>query len=317
MNPFSDQTAKQVRHLRERNLIRKITAWLADCNPPAPEGIGDDAAVIQTNQENLVITKDSLVFMKHFDEKASPELVGAKLLKRNMSDLAAMGATPSHGVIACLLPPTTSVKWLKKFYSGLNTTANKHAISIVGGDISSTFEDLAFTLTLLGPGAAKALTRKTANSGDTLWVTGSLGGSLLTKHLNFEPRVKEGNWLAQFEGVTSAIDVSDGLATDLLSLCPENCRVELDAEAIPITKDAKILAQESKAKVIEQAMTDGEDYELLFTLSGKESKKLLASSSFPVRLSKIGHIKKSNGISMQSSNGKLKKIKPVGYEHFK
>jgi thiamine-monophosphate kinase len=321
MSPFSDQAEKQVCHLGERNLIENISDWLEDCGLPPPAGIGDDAAVIQANEDKLVITKDSLVYNKHFDDQAPPELVGAKLLKRNISDLAAMGATPSYAVIACLLPPSTSILWLEKLYSGLNSTANDHSISIVGGDLTSTFEDLAFTLTLLGPGPTKPLTRKTANPGDTLWVTGSLGGSIVSKHLKFDPRLEEGKWLAQFEGVSSAMDVSDGLAADLLNLCPENCRIELDSDAIPISEDAESLAIKTGSSAIKHALTDGEDYELLFTLDASVHPIEFIQDwkdSFQTPVSCIGKVttRKSIEETTVQYRDSLKDFNERGYEHF-
>ena len=153
---------------------------------------------------------------------------------------------------------------------------------------------------------------------DAIMVTGALGGSILKKHFAFKPRLKEGQLLNKKFNINSMIDISDGLVADLNHILEESgVGAVLYEDEVPVSADAKKLVRKTGFSALHHALHDGEDYELLFTLSGKESKKLLASSSFPVRLSKIGHIKRSNGISMQGSNGKLKKIKPVGYEHFK
>ena len=161
------------------------------------------------------------------------------------------------------------------------------------------------------------VTRSGAKVDDAIIVTGVFGGSILRKHFAFKPRLKEGLLLNKKFKINSMIDISDGLAADLNHILEESgVGAVLYEDEVPVSDDAKKLAQKTGLSALHHALHDGEDYELLFTLSGKESRKLLALRSFPVRLSKIGHIKKSKGISMQGSNGKLKKIKPVGYKHF-
>ncbi|MCZ6674731.1 MAG: thiamine-phosphate kinase [Verrucomicrobia bacterium] len=321
MNPFSDQKAEQIIQLGERNLIQSIAEWLGSCSPPSPAGIGDDAAVINLAGTNLVVTIDSLVLDKHFNASTPPSLAGQKLLKRNISDLAAMGAQPSHAVLACLLPTSTSVEWLKGFYLGLREAAEAYSIALVGGDITSTFQDLAFTLTLFGSGAEKSLTRKTSKPGDTLWVTGTLGGSLLGKHLDFEPRLKEGLWLASQTGVTSAMDVSDGLATDLLNLCPDNCSIDVDTDSIPISDAAIERASTTNRNPIEHALEDGEDYELLFTLWPEVHPIEFLTEwkeSFSTPLTCIGKINTHppGGLVQVKYSGSFSHYKGQGYEHF-
>jgi thiamine-monophosphate kinase len=318
MNPFTDQREFQVGHFGERRLIQEMTKWLSDCTPPPPEGIGDDAAVLTTPSKQLAITKDALVYRKHFDEQAPAELAGAKLINRNISDLAAMGAVPSHAVIACLLPPNTSIPWLSQFYSGINQTAKSHNLSIVGGDITSTFNDLAFTLTLLGSIPVRPLTRKSAHPGDTVWVTGHLGGSILGKHLHFKPRLEEGLWLASKTEVTSAMDISDGLATDLLNLCPEDCKIEVQTETIPISEAVENYGDD---RSIDHALTDGEDYELLFTLDAKTDQLAFLArwrAEFSIPISCVGAVRSrdKDDESRITYLGESTDFSPKGYEHF-
>lgn len=267
MNPIADQMEDQVSHLGERALIKAITEWLGDRNPKPPHGIGDDAALISVPQVESLIATDALVFKKHFDDTTSPYEAGAKLLKRNISDIAAMGGEPTYAVVACLIPPTISLKWIRAFYEGLRDCANDFSILIVGGDVTSTFEDIAFTLTIVGEPGARTLERKTGNPGDTIWVTGSLGGSRLGKHLNFNPRIPEGSWLSNFPSATSAMDISDGLATDLIHLCPNHCRAEVNTDCLPLSTASFELEESSGKTAVEHALTDGEDYELLFTIA--------------------------------------------------
>ncbi len=251
----------------ELKLLREIRHWLGDASPPPPEGIGDDAAILKNPVLPSVVTNDSLVYGKHFTGEAPPESVGAKLLNRCISDLAAMGAKPHYALLACLLPPDTSVEWLESVYRGLKNTARAFDIKIVGGDVTSTHRDLAFSMTLTGYlEADRPLTRKSGRPGDTLWVSGDLGGSSAGKHLTFEPRLREGIWLANHGGVTSAIDISDGLGIDLFHLAPAVGVIHLDTAKIPISPTSHEIARSSGQSPLWHAFNDGEDYELLFTV---------------------------------------------------
>lgn len=320
MNPFTEVAADQVRHLGERRLIDSIGAWLGGSGSSPPEGIGDDGAVIAFASNNLTAAKDCLVYGKHIGRDTPPPLAGAKLLKRNLSDFAAMGANPSHALIACMLPPNTRIKWLQAFYRGLAECAENHQVTMCGGDVTSTFSDLAFSLTLLGTSPDNPLTRKSANPGDGIWVTGSLGGSLRGRHLAFEPRLKEGAWLAARKGVSSAIDVSDGLGTDLLNLCPAGCDAILDLAALPISEAALCQAKDTGKSAVEHALTDGEDYELLFTLDPPGEKEFAGAwkEVFKTPVTRIGNLvegdpKRGTLLLDRKDN---QPIKLQGYGHF-
>jgi len=321
MNPFAEKKNDQVRELGERELIQKISCWLGASTPPSPFGIGDDAAIIKASKKDLVIAKDSLVLNKHFDESTPPQLVGAKLLKRNISDLAAMGANPTEALIACLIPETTSTEWLEGFYQGLTKTADAFSISVIGGDITSTFTELAFTLTLIGQSGNRLLTRKSGRSGDTIWVTGSLGGSIQGKHLEFDPRLKEGQWLACHPEVTSGMDISDGLASDLLNICPNDCNVEIETNELPLSDAAKTIAKDSGENAIEHGLTDGEDYELVFTLNkscGSSDFLQAWKGVFDLPITRIGKLVTRSDSSEERIQylGDLNELKSKGYEHF-
>jgi thiamine-monophosphate kinase len=321
MHPITTQEDDQVSHLGERKLIKAITGWLGACSPPPPHGIGDDAAVIPSSQTQTVITQDALVFQKHFDETTHPRLAGAKLLKRNISDIAAMGGKPTTAVIACLIPPNTSLAWIQAFYEGLSTCANRFSISIVGGDVTSTLSDVAFTLTLVGEPGTRILERKTGKSGDSIWVTGSLGGSIRGKHLDFEPRLAEGAWLSNLPSVTSAMDISDGLATDLSHLCPNCCIAEVNTDLLPLSSACLELEALSGKSPIEHALTDGEDYELLFTLDRSVSSKVFLKQwkdTNNLSVTKIGKLVQSDNIDqpkIRFVGSSIPQLKD-GYAHF-
>ena len=284
-------------------------------------GIGDDCASIRIDgNKQWLVTTDMLVEGTHFDlKKNTPGKIGKKSIACSISDIAAMGCSAKYAVVSICFPRETKTKFARELFLGMKREADAYNIRIIGGDIVSGKKMLAVNVTMYGENKGlNPVTRSGAKVDDVIMVTGTLGGSILKKHLVFKPRLKEGLLLNKKFSINSMIDISDGLAGDLNHILEESgVGAVLYEDEVPISADAKKLARKTGFSALHHALHDGEDYELLFTLSDKESKKLLASRPFPVRLSKIGHIKKSNGISIQGSDGKLKEIKPVGYKHFK
>jgi len=294
MYPFTTCTQDSISSLGERALIEAITGWLGEANDLAPSGIGDDTAVIPPSKYPQLITVDSLVYGRHFDDTTPAQDAGAKLLKRNLSDIAAMGGTPAHAVIACFLPATLETSWLQQFYEGIAHCALQYGVRIAGGDITACNKELAFSLTLTGQLHHRALTRKSTRPGDSLWVTGSLGGSILGKHLSFPPHLPEGQLLAQSPTVTACMDLSDGLATDLKHLLAPGHQAVLAKSNIPIATAAWDMSQSSGLTPLEHALSDGEDFELLFSLAEDTdidawTADWKASTDLP--LTQIGHIR--------------------------
>lgn len=236
MNPFTTRFRDSVGSWGEQKLIAGIRRWLGAASPPAPFGIGDDCAVLPAARaRQQLITVDPVIFERHFDAAVSARAVGAKLLKRNLSDIAAMGGRPTAAVIALTLDARVSVAWLEAFYRGLAATARRYAVPVVGGDVAQADGVLAASLTLLGEATTtRVLTRTGARAGDGIFVTGALGASLPTgHHFRFAPRLAEGAWLARQPGVRAMMDVSDGLAKDLHALTPPDAEAALDAAALP------------------------------------------------------------------------------------
>jgi thiamine-monophosphate kinase len=199
-----------------------------------------------------------VIYGKHFDASVPPRAVGAKLLKRNLSDLAAMGGRPTAAVLALSLDAHTSLEWLEQFYRGLAACARSHQVAIVGGDVAQIDGGLTASLTLLGVATGpRILTRHGAKAGDTIYVTGRLGGSLPSgHHFRFTPRLAEGAWLARQTDVRAMMDLSDGLAKDLHALTPAGTTPAIAAKDLPLRTGC----------TTEAGLTDGEDYELLFAL---------------------------------------------------
>lgn len=271
MTLFTSNRAESVVAHGERRLISAIRRWLGDASPAAPFGIGDDCAVIPPTRRHQLVTTDPVIHGRHFDDTVPPRAVGAKLLKRNLSDIAAMGGRPVAAVVSLALAPETSVAWLRGFYLGLAATARQHRVKIVGGDITQGPRGFfgAF-LTLHGESTGtRVITRTGARAGDHILVTGRLGGSLLGHHHRFTPRLAEGAWLARRPEVRAMMDVSDGLAKDLDSLTTAGLAAALCEPAIPISRAARQAAKDSGRTALAHALGDGEDYELLLVVRSR------------------------------------------------
>ncbi|MGA2052219.1 MAG: thiamine-phosphate kinase [Opitutales bacterium] len=268
MHPFTPSPAESVAALGESALLRAIRGWLGAAAPPSPWGMGDDCAVLETaGAIQVLATTDGVVYGRHFDDTAAPTAVGAKLLKRNVSDIAAMGGQPASALINLLLARNVSTAWLEQFYTGLAQSARQYRVRVVGGDIAQAPDGFfAAHLTLLGLPGKTLLLRTNAQLGDFLFVTGELGGSIFGKHLEFTPRLAEGQWLATQPGIRGVIDVTDGLAKDLPTILPAGADARLDVAALPISNAARELAARDGHSALLHALTDGEDYELLFAL---------------------------------------------------
>ena len=270
MHPFTERPADSVSSLGETRLIAAIRRWLATVSPPSPRGIGDDCAVLPANPRRQLITTDPVIYGRHFDDTVPPRAVGAKLLKRNLSDLAAMGARPTAAVISLALDPRVKKRWLEQFYRGLAAAARRFSVPIVGGDVAQSDGFLGAFLTLCGEAAAPRVVLRTgARTGDWIYVTGTLGGSLLGHHWRFLPRLPEGEWLARRGDVHAMMDLSDGLAKDLPALTPAGAEPAIDANAVPVSAAAQTVARRTARTPLSHALCDGEDYELVFAVAGR------------------------------------------------
>lgn len=318
MHPFTRRTAESVASLGEVRLIARIRRWLGDVSPPAPAGIGDDCAVLPANPRRQVVTTDPVVYGRHFDDALPPHAVGAMLLKRNLSDLAAMGARPTAAVIALALDPRVRLRWLEQFYRGLAAAARRFDVPIVGGDVAQGDGFLGAFLTLIGEAAGPRVVLRTgARPGDWIFVTGRLGGSRLGHHWRFTPRLAEGAWLARRREVRAMMDVSDGLAKDLHDLTPPGARPALTAAAIPVSAAARAWARRTGRTPLHHALCDGEDYELVFAAAGRTDRAALGRAwrrTFPrTRLTCIGRFVPAGNVPPDAL--RLEEFR--GYEHLR
>ncbi len=310
--------------MTEFELISRLTRSLPS-NKSVVVGPGDDCAVLDLGlPDRLVLFKtDAVVEGIHFPAGTAPEKIGHKALGRCLSDVAAMAGTPTAALVTLALPRNFEPVFVESIYAGLNALARRHDVAIVGGETTTNPERLLLSVALLGwVPRGKGVLRSGAEVGDAIFVTGELGGALAGKHLAFEPRLSEARWLAQHVSLHAMLDLSDGLAGDLRHILKASrVGAELLATAIPISREARRAAKaEGSAKpALLAALTDGEDFELLFTVAGREAVRLLDAwkKQFPtLPLNCIGKITAGEGVTIRDKQG-ARPLTAHGYEHFK
>jgi len=267
---------------------------------------GDDCAVVKSpgNRNLLVLKTDCVVEKIHFQPSTNPELVGWKAMMRPLSDFAAISAIPQFALITLIVPATRSTSWVKKLYRGLRRAASRFDVGIVGGETSATRGPIVISVGVFGfVEKDRWISRAGGKNGDDLFVTGRLGASLRGKHLRFMPRINESRWLTKNFRIHAMMDLSDGLGADLPRLATASkLGFRIDVERLPLARGAKI----------DNAISDGEDYELLFAISPRDRERLQKSwrQKFPtLELTRIGSLNPKSKIQ----NRKL----PGGYVHFK
>lgn len=287
-----------LKNLGENAILKRLLCTLKNL-PDAPVGPGDDCAVVPRNEEwDTLLKTDVVVENVHFTPNTAPLRIGRKALGRAVSDIAAMGGIPEQALITILTHKNRPVELLEGIYRGIDEMAGLFNISIAGGETSAIpFDSLVINVALTGRvERGQAILRSGGRAGDTIYVTGPLGGSFPSgHHLDFIPRVHEARALLQ-AGLkpTAMMDLSDGLGADLPRLASASaCGFELTPAAIPCTPGC----------TVEQAINDGEDYELLLTLSPAESTDL-QKRSLP-KLYPIGKL----------TDSPLHKLKG-GWQHF-
>ncbi|HTL54278.1 MAG TPA: thiamine-phosphate kinase [Candidatus Limnocylindrales bacterium] len=309
--------------MNEFELIARLTRSLPT-NKSVVVGAGDDCAVLDTGVADklLLLKTDAVVQGIHFDTEIAPERIGHKALGRCLSDIAAMAGTPSAAVVTIGLPREFDARTVEGIYAGISALARRHEVAIVGGETTTNPERIFVSIAVLGwVPRGKAVLRSGAEAGDAIFVTGELGGSLAGKHLDFEPRLAEARWLAKNFSLHAMIDLSDGLAGDLLHILKASrVGAELLATAIPISREARKAAKsESAPKLpLQAALTDGEDFELLFTVASRDAVPVLDAwkEQFPrLQLTCIGKITANEGITIRDKQG-VRPLTSHGYVHF-
>ena len=309
--------------MNEFELIKQLTRNLPT-NSSVLVGPGDDCAVLDigAGDQQLLFKTDAVVEGVHFTNDTPAEKVGHKALARCLSDVAAMAGKPTAALVTLALPRQYDSTYVEKIYKGINALAERWEVAIAGGETTTSPGHMLISIALIGMVARnRTVLRSGSKAGDALFVTGELGGSLAGRHLEFEPRLAEAQWLAEHFRIQAMIDISDGLAGDLRHLMQAaNLGAEIFSRAIPISRAAKLQAHgESSAKPpLFAALTDGEDFELLFAVPSNQAVPLLDAwkKRFPaVKLSCIGKMSAEPGMRIRDKDG-VRALNVSGYTHF-
>ncbi len=299
--------------LGEDRLIRRMARGIRT-GRGVLRGIGDDCAVLAGGKGGrlLLFASDMIVEGVHFRRGARPEAIGWKALAVNVSDVAAMGGLPRHAVISIGLPRGTPVSFVEGVYRGLRRCAARFGVNLVGGDTVRS-PKVVLDVAILGEvEKGRAVYRTGARPGDALLVTGRLGGAVRSgRHLTFTPRLKEARALGARCRIRAMMDLSDGLWVDLGRLCRESgVHAVLEPERIPRRPGCSL----------KQALTDGEDFELLLAVPAAEAGRLTrwARRSLPCGLTRIGEIVRRGGkepvVCLDARGAKIKL--QGGFRHF-
>src|SRR5438876_8001538 len=294
----------KLRNLGEDRLLNLLLAGLS-LGKAVAVGPGDDCALVAIHDRRklLVLKVDCDVEGVHFLRRTSAYDVSWRAMMRPLSEFAANSAVSQFALITVIVPEKTKVAWIKELYRGLRRAARRFDVSIVGGETSSTPGEIAISTSVIGfVEKHRAVSRRGGKPGDDLFVTGRLGCALRQKHLQFIPRIVESRWLTKNFSLHAMMDLSDGLGTDLPRLArASKVGFKIDMENLPLTRGAKI----------NDALSEGEDYELLFAISQRDRSRLQHrwAKKFPnLPLTRIG--------SLSQLSAKHDQLLPRGYAHF-
>lgn len=330
--------------LSEDGLVAAIRTVLSGETSGVIVGLGDDAAVVEPGTGSSVLTTDLLVDGVHFERgSTSARDLGAKAIAVNVSDIAAMGASPRYALASLALPSDIEAAWVVELYGGMRAACDEYALALVGGDLSRA-ERLVISVVVLGEvSRGRAVTREGARAGDAIVVTGSLGAAAAGLALSRAPapvllaalsagwarelldalarpaaRVGEGVTLAQC-GATAMMDLSDGLAKDLSRLCIASgvgARVRL--ADVPIPEAVRAAAEAFAVDPLDLAISGGEDYELLATIAPTEvdGARERLRDRFGLALTQVGDIVEGQGLVAVDAHGAESTMEPKGWDHF-
>lgn len=345
-NRMSDQRT-DISALGEFELISRLTRDFKLAQPSSLKGVGDDAAVIDNNGFLTLVSTDLLAEGIHFDLMYTPlKHLGYKSVVVNLSDIYAMNGRPRQITVNIAVSNRFSVEALEELYAGIRLACERYGVDLVGGDTSSSQKGLLISITAIGQGEqGKVVYRNGAKVGDLICVTGDLGAAylglqilerekqlflsnpgiqpaldgkdyLIGKQLKPEARRDMIDMFAQNHLVpTAMIDVSDGLASDLLHICQQSgTGAYIEESGVPIHPDAQLQALEFNLDPVTCALSGGEDYELLFTISPKDVEKVKYLPDIYI----MGEIvDAADGVHLHTKGGHIHPIEAQGWQHFR
>lgn len=332
----------KLRDLGEFAFIDRITPGCdAGDRSHVVQGIGDDAAVTTPVHGVQLVTTDLLIERVHFIRGTiSPSQLGYKALAVNLSDIAAMGGTPHDAYVSIAVPADMPVEELDAVYDGMKTLARTSGVNLLGGDTTGSKQDLCINIVVIGSAPRdQVLLRSGAQVGDRIVVTGTLGDSagglavllsdptvpaeaaaaLLRAHYEPEMYLEEGRLFASSGVVHAAIDLSDGLASDLRHICTRSgVGAVVDLSAIPLSDELRALCNATATDPVVLALTGGEDYRLLATVdpNGADDLRRQVAGATGRELHDIGHIVAGAGILIRARDGTLCPLSGSGWDHF-
>ena len=340
-------TRDSLKTIGEFGLIRQLQRQWPASSPWIITGIGDDAAVLKTRPgQQLLISTDVLIEGVHFDlNYQTPKDLGWRAGAANLSDIAAMGGTPLYLLVSMALPVRVPPQRVRELYRGIRAACRPFNVELIGGDTASSPSQIFLSLTIMGSiRANRALTRNRAEIGDRIYVTGTIGDAnaglrilrtrsatrrrvrpsavetfLIRRHLRPAPRIHVGQLLADRNLAHAAIDLSDGLSSDVGHVCEESrVGAEIHATALPLSSQLRAFARRDKRDPMEIALQGGEDYELLFTAPAKRHRNVLrVSEQTRVPITCIGEIKpKTFGRQLVLPSGRKHKLSSESFRHF-
>ncbi|HUO09171.1 MAG TPA: thiamine-phosphate kinase [Phycisphaerae bacterium] len=311
--------------MRENDFLN----WIRENSPPHPAvklGIGDDMAAVDIGDSLAVLKTDQCLDQVHFDlRQHTATQAGRKAVNRCLSDCAGMGCLPAALMISVALPkdgPGSGEGFAKELFLACRNAGAEFDCPLVGGDTSMWDQRLAITVSALGriPQNQHLITRSGARPGDTLFVSGALGGSLLPggggRHLTFTPRIELAQRIIQAAGLAlhAMMDLSDGLSQDLPRLCAaSHVGAQIHTARLPTHDDAWKLAQKDSLPAGFHALADGEDYELLFALDPNSAPEIVNLSNIP--LTAIGTVTSDPRLLLVDDHGKTHVWPRAGWEH--
>lgn len=327
--------------LGEFKLIEHIKSFQKVRLPSEVEGIGDDCAIIPIDQKrSSLVTTDLLLEDRHFIKASiSARDLGYKTLAVNLSDIAAMGGVPKYLFLSLGLPQDLEIQWLDEFFLGFYELASKHNVGLLGGDTTQSINGIILNVLVIGEmESAQIKRRSTAQVGDTICTTGFLGDSaaglkailgganqnptwqrLIHEHHRPRPHVEEGRWLSERSAATAMMDVSDGLASDIVRIQEASrCGAQIEMNQLPLSPDFLEFCQQENFDPHELAVSGGEDYCLLVTIRSKEFEEISHdfNQHFGRPLFPIGKITPGpQGLEFYKDGVKLKNS-PQGFDHF-
>ncbi|MFH1707727.1 MAG: thiamine-phosphate kinase [Planctomycetota bacterium] len=300
----------------------EIIDWLRTAmavRGPTVVGPGDDCALVRMDGGDLCVSVDAIVEGVDFLPGTKPYAIGWKAAAAGLSDIAAAGCAPVAVVAAVMLPPGRGLEFVQDLHRGMDAVCLKFGISVAGGDLSATGDRLVVTVTAFGrvPPGVPMLRRCGARDGDRLFVTGTLGGSIEGRQFTFLPRIREVLRIRDIAAPTAMIDISDGLWSEANHIARESgLTITIDAPAIPVADEVRARHPDDAVLQWRHALTDGEDFELLFTLPAAAVDNLLRKWDFKTPLTCIGVCRAgAPAVELAGTGGRLAAADLRSYSH--